>query len=187
VVVSQYYASQNDKPTTTGTLWYKPVENKMYRVQNDSSVVASDSCLVVRTVRDSSGKITTFDPVGVLRISENSGASSGLGGNDMPSKSYVDLTLGASGSSYTAPADGYVQIAATTSGTQYINIYTKVDDAAAESMNNMLLYQQITGASNYTLTPMIPVRAGQIFYVNYNASNVPLFRFIYTKASAPVN
>ena len=191
MVVSQYYASQNDKPTTTGTLWYKPVENKMYRVQNDSSVVASDSCLVVRTVRDSSGNITTFNPVGVLRLSENSGASSGLGGNDMPSRSYIDLTLGASGSSYTAPADGYVVFASNTTGTQFLCLGTMKDDTLGlqNDLANTLVEDRQTGNSTYVLTTSIQVNAGQKFYASYNVptNKVYYFRFIYTNSSAPVN
>ena len=191
MVVSQYYASQNDKPTTTGTLWYKPVENKMYRVQNDSSVLESNSCVAVKTFRDSNGKITTFNPVGVLRLSENSGASSGLGGNDMPSKSYIDLTLGASGSSYTAPADGYVVFASNTTGTQFLCLGTLKDENSGlqNDLVNTLVEDRQTGNSTYVLTASIQVNAGQKFYAAYNVptNKVYYFRFIYTNGSAPAN
>lgn len=191
MVVSKYYASQNDKPTTTGTLWYKPVENKMYRVQNDSSVLESNSCVAVKTFRDSNGKITTFNPVGVLRLSENSGASSGLGGNDMPSKSYIDLTLGASDSTYTAPADGYVVFASNTTGTQFLCLGTMKDDTLGfqNDLANTLVEDRQTGGSTYVLTVSIKVNAGQKFYASYNVptNKVYYFRFIYTNSSAPVN
>lgn len=187
MIVSKYYASQNDKPTTTGTLWYKPIENKVYRVQNDSSVLVSNSCLVIRTIRDSNGKITAFRSVGVISLESN-----GLfGGNDMPSKSYIDLTLGSSGSLYTAPADGYVVFASNTSGTQFVCLGTLKDETLGlqNDMANTLVEDRQTGNSSYVLTVSIKVNAGQKFYASYNVptSSVYYFRFIYTKASAPAS
>lgn len=186
MVVSKYYASQNDKPTTTGTLWYKPVENKMYRVQNGSSVVASDSCLVVRTVRDSNGKITTFNPVGVLRLSENSGASSGLGGNDMPSGQYVDLTLPTTTQTrhhFTAPEDGWFAIDFKRSGSIFFWFGNETKPGIG------MYYQQPDSNQVDNIEAYCPVSKGDILGVWFstNPSIVNNFRFYYTNGSAPVN
>ncbi len=187
MVVSQYYASQNDKPTTTGTLWYKP---KMYRVQNDSSVLASNSCLVIETFRDSNGKITTFYPHTVMRVldyNEKQMVSSW----GLPSKKYIDLTLSASNSVYTAPADGYVVFASNTTGTQFLCLGTLKDENSGlqNDLVNTLVEDRQTGNSTYVLTASIQVNAGQKFYAAYNVptNKVYYFRFIYTNGSAPAN
>lgn len=190
MVVSQYYASQNDKPSTTGTLWYRPKENKVYRVQNDSSVASNNSCVSIETYRDSSGRITKFAPVGVFNAIDHNDILANKG-SFAPSKSYIDLTLGASGSLYTAPADGYVVFASNTTATQFLCLGTMIDDTLGlqNDLVNTLVEDRQTGGSTYVLTVSIPVSAGQKFYAAYNVptNKVYYFRFIYTKASAPEN
>lgn len=99
----------------------------------------------------------------------------------MPSKRYENLTLGASGTQYTAPADGWVYIRkrANASG-QYI--------AMIKYLSNNSSYEAAVAWShgNHDIYVNIPVYAGETFGVNYTASgtaNGEFFRFIYANGA----
>lgn len=96
-------------------------------------------------------------------------------GASMPSSKYVDLTLLASGSTYTAPANGYFQVITTTNST--VTNYT-------------YLLNTTTGMSSYAMAnakiqAAIPLEAktGDIVRLSYIGSIVQSFRFIYAVGS----
>lgn len=97
-----------------------------------------------------------------------------ISGYSMPSDRYVDLELGASGTTYTAPANGYVWISKQGTATgQYVSIHndTKVYDIGANIGNN----------SNAGTT-ILPVSKNDKFTVNYTlAGTTYAFRFIYAE------
>lgn len=109
-----------------------------------------------------SGKITSFEPYTVDSV-VNSNASnfsqagrSLLSGLGMPSSRYIDLTLGASGSTYTAPANGWVCVAGSTSTGYY-------------QVNNALYRIRLRSGTADNLTSMVfPVRKGQKYVIEYN-------------------
>ena len=87
----------------TGIWWCSP----------DQSSWVKSSLNILGSCRVESGKITQFQ-VDTVDSVANSNASnfsqagrSYLSGLGMPSNRYIDLTLGASGATYTAPANGY--------------------------------------------------------------------------------
>ena len=100
--------------------------------------------------------------------------ASGLG---MPSSRYIDLTLGASGSTYTAPANGYISIICVqTASAGWIRIWTP---------NGMSFWLQ-QNASNYTMSSFIPVLKGvnvTIDYENVAIHSNGYFRFIYAEGA----
>lgn len=93
-----------------------------------------------------------------------------LCGLGKPSGRYVDLQLGASGSTYTAPANGWAAW-----GGQFSTA------AGNFSLGNGSFYSQGTAANGAQyLGVYIPVKKGEKFYVDYGAvSKTVLFRFIY--------
>lgn len=96
-------------------------------------------------------------------------SSSGFG---LPSDNYDDLSLGATGTSYTAPADGYCFInkAATGAG-QYITITSGAHGLIIRSH-----------ASGDVLRLMLPVRKGKKYKLDYTAGGTTnQFRFIYAE------
>lgn len=96
----------------------------------------------------------------------------------MPSDKYIDLTLGASNSTYTAPANGWVSFVGTTSsnGSVFLkNISTNI--ITSEAYAHGVFYP----------TLYIPVRKNDTFTVYWNKCSVTsdAFRFLYAEGSSP--
>lgn len=94
----------------------------------------------------------------------------------LPSNSYIDLTLGTSGTYYSAPADGWIIFGKqTTSANQAISI-----------LKNNILHVDYTPATGFNLFVHSPVVKGDRFQVQYNAGGLlQIFRFYYTLGSQP--
>lgn len=93
----------------------------------------------------------------------------------MPSDSYVDLTLGASGSTYTAPADGWFTLAIHASATQqYINL------GIVGLMSTTVYSSSASGA----LRVFLPCSKGQTVSYTYTAGGTTdRWRFIYAQGA----
>lgn len=94
-----------------------------------------------------------------------------------PSNRYIDLELGASGSTYTAPANGYVFIGKLSTATgQNVNIYS-INPVTQASMCWSTNKDQSLNAG-------ISVKKGQKFICSYSADGILLeFRFVYAEGS----
>ena len=113
-------------------------------------------------------KIISFTPKTTFRaVDYNSALSLG-----MPSSRYIDLTLGSSGTTYTAPVNGYVVFGKAASGAgQYINL-----------SSGYITNQVVSNASSNILSIYIPVAKGHQFKANYSVGGATnSFRFIYAK------
>jgi hypothetical protein len=99
-----------------------------------------------------------------------------ISGLSMPSDKYIDLTLGSSGDTYTAPANGWVLLRkGATSQAQYIFL---VNDITRFGVDNSFY-----GA--YTKSITIPVNRGEQFVASYNATGTTeYFRFYYAQGEA---
>lgn len=133
-------------------------------------------------------KITGFE---VFKASQNNGVttsltpkstfhaldyndSSTISGWAMPSSKYIDLTLGASGTQYTAPANGWVFFQDT--GNQSYS--------ALVLRTNYIRVSLTPGSGgNGIMSEIMPVKKGDIFYAEY--ANITgenrLFRFVYAE------
>lgn len=94
----------------------------------------------------------------------------------MPGDKYVDLTLQASGTTYTAPADGYFTINATSGGTDkfvYMNNTT----------NSLCTISHVPKPGN---TPMLflPAKKGDVVKIGYDITGKSQFRFVYAQGAA---
>ena len=99
--------------------------------------------------------------------------ASGLG---MPSSRYIDLELGASGSTYTAPANGYVYILGNNTNT---NCYLYLINVTKEIRSISWMY----ATSGNRNTCYLPVSKDDVFKVIYYEFNSDLFRFIYAEGA----
>lgn len=97
-----------------------------------------------------------------------------MSGMAMPSDKYIDLTLGASGTTYTAPANGWFTFSKLTNGTnQHIFIKGSLIGSELKAPN-----------SGTGLTVFLPVQKGDSVRVGYTAGGATqYFRFIYAVGS----
>lgn len=94
----------------------------------------------------------------------------------LPSSKYIDLTLGASGSTYTAPANGYAFLGKISgTNTAYVLLFNATTKMGAECRSN---------ETSNNLRVYLPVKKGDVFGANYSATgNTTFFRFIYANGS----
>ena len=98
-------------------------------------------------------------------------------GAGMPSSRYIDLTLGASGETYTVPANGWVYFAR-----KNINGYVALLTYINNDKNNIKIStgQATTGGVSQCY---IPVRKRDEFIATYHGGEAYYFRFIYAEGS----
>lgn len=93
----------------------------------------------------------------------------------MPSDTYIDLTLGASDSQYTAPANGWFCLNMSTNAVaQYINMQNVSTGFSVEGGNP---------ASGNWIRLTLPVLKNDVVLIGYSANEVKLFRFFYAQGS----
>ena len=97
----------------------------------------------------------------------------------MPSGSYTDLTPGASGTNYTAPADGWF-IAQIINPNQWSNFSLT---NTITSLGYILAFTTNHGAADY-YTLSIPVKKGDIIKASYTGT-LNRLRFVYAVGSQP--
>lgn len=96
----------------------------------------------------------------------------------MPSSSYDNLTLGASGATYTMPANGWLWLDKTNGTTDRYILFR------CSSLSIPGEYTCCVPGANTHLTLLMPVKKGDVITVNYNATGATnYFRFIYAEGS----
>ena len=100
----------------------------------------------------------------------------------MPSSTYDTLTLGASGATYTAPADGYfVFLKNSTAAGQIVDMSIMTGTTA-----NTYRLQTVSIASGSYCIQTVPAQKGAVLTVNYTLAGTGssnLFRFVYAEGS----
>lgn len=101
-----------------------------------------------------------------------------VSGWGMPSNEYIDLTLGPSDSTYTAPANGYMLLTKMTTGSQNIQFFVNgTDKSTCDYMTCMNVSTNGTLASTW-----IPVKKDDVITYHYTAGGaLTHFRFIYAQ------
>lgn len=99
----------------------------------------------------------------------------------MPSGKYIDLTLGASGTTYTAPANGwFVFMKQSHNPNEYVTLASYAIAVTLSSLKCYALSAAPVGSLNVGLT--IPVLKGDIVEVGYTLSGTSLYwRFVYAQ------
>lgn len=90
----------------------------------------------------------------------------------LPSDKYIDLTLGVSGSTYIAPANGWFS-------------------CSSEGVVNIMLSNQefsltITGAEGYAPFGYLPVKKGEKFVFSYTSNQNNKIRFYYVEGQQSI-
>lgn len=97
----------------------------------------------------------------------------------LPSDKYIDLTLGASGTAYTAPADGWFFLSKQTSGSnQYVGM--------TNNSSSMIGFECREIGKDATARGFTPCIKGDSVAVYFSAGGTTnYFRFIYAAGSQP--
>ena len=131
-------------------------------------------CYISKIATDSTGKITSFAPKTVFHALDYNDKST-ISGWSMPSSRYIDLTLGASGSKYTAPANGILTLRGRTT----------TDNKAYGIINNASLCTNLIRVDNVgnEFGVFMLAQKGQSLTVIYEGSLASgyIFRFIYAE------
>lgn len=138
----------------------------LYNKNTDSILKGFSICSISRK----SGKITEIIPKQPFRAVDYSDSST-VGGWGMPSGKCINLTLGASGAEYTAPANGWIIFQAKATSTD-----------AWMSIRNRHWYDNRYCSDNlqyFGLTA--PVLKGDPVFIDYRNLSVLAFRFIYAQ------
>ena len=101
-------------------------------------------------------------------------SGSGFG---LPSDRFIDLELGASGTSYTAPANGWYNVVETTSSANSGFI------SAIIYRNGVKLYEFRISSPNSSNSQggIYPVFKNDIMVLTYDRMTMPIFRFIFSE------
>lgn len=127
------------------------------------------------TFTASSGVITSFNPKQPFRAVDYNDKPT-VSGWGMPSSKYINLTFGASGSSYTAPANGYFCAVATAGADKN---YLDIRNLTTNSLGMLT----VGGSAAQGLRAFVPALKGQTVALNYSSSlgsNREMF-FVYSK------
>lgn len=102
----------------------------------------------------------------------------GLTSIGFPSNRSIDLSLGATGTAYTAPANGWYLLAriATTSGQRI----TMVQGNENNRTYNITCYS--SGSDQYIATCM-PIKKGAVAHIYYDGGTFNYFRFVYAEGN----
>ena len=143
---------------------YSEIENLFI---NGNNIKSSELILGISYL--SSGKITSFNTKNAFHALDYNDKST-ISGWSMPSSRYIDLTLGASGSTYTAPVNGWFTFSIG-SGLTYLDAYI-----------NGALGTTATNPNNVFIRRFVPAFRGDVLTIYYTGTpNTALFRFFYTE------
>lgn len=158
----QWYGRQN--------FYYNEETNTIHNSQNGVTLYAMDA----GTFDVTSGVISNFNPKQAFHAVDYSDTEY-MAHQAMPSDKFIDLTLGTSGTAYTAPADGYIKItkSATAAG-QFMDIYTTVTGVGTT----------VTATGAQALRCFCPVAKGDRVTISYTAAGTTgTFRFVFANGA----
>ena len=149
-------------------------ENQMYYHDTVSTIWSKRNYIIVGNMnKNYTENITSFTPKTVFHALDYNDKST-ISGWSMPSSRYIDLSLAASGSRYTAPANGYfylVKVAGNDNGDIRFSNRTKdiVQEASPKKSINWLYL-------------LMEAQKGDVFEIAYGATgDTKKFRFIYAE------
>ena len=123
-------------------------------------------------------RITSFNPKDIFQAIDKSDTEWASTASK-PSDRYIDLTLGASGTIYTAPANGTVYFAKQAGANTPVYLWIENTNSSLSNIS----WINSNGSSDFT-SVSLPVATGDVFKVYYTANgNTNYFRFIFDKGA----
>lgn len=151
---------------TVDWIGYNEKENTIYNKQTGAKI---SYCVCGTLNYEGTNKITSFTPKTPFHALDYNDKST-VSGWSMPSNKYITLTLGASGATYTAPANGY------------FTLFGHVNSAEIYNTSGSNLYWGVNGPTSTFKGVSCLAKKGdivKIYYTTYG-DNV-IFRFIYAE------
>lgn len=169
------YVESEREPSDSYSVWYKPSDNYI-RVRVNNGAWRIDRYIVYAGYFTADGTRVTKLNVKPVFSTLDYNNTRYIGHQAMPSNKFTAMTLGSSGSMYTAPVDGWFFIAKSSNAVnQYINIVN-------ETTGFSTAYNPPVSGTNCRL--FLPATKGDVVSISYNLSgSTNLFRFIYTNGS----
>ena len=152
--------------------YYSKKDNKIYQSDNGSVWVQSYGYIMGKLSTDTSFKITSFSPKNIFQAVDRNDTEWASTASK-PSDRYVDLTLQASGTQYTAPANGW-----------FYTKYTKNSETATQSMILGFSSEDIDGLGNFITMGMNSLVTNTYYRINQPIKAGKKMRFSYQKANA---
>lgn len=164
-----------DKPTTD-LIFFDEINNYNYAglgISND---------IWVGSARIENGKIVLFNPKHPISLIDKND-SSWVAQQAMPSKKYINLELGISGTVYTAVANGYIQLVKqATAANQYLVAYDTNLPSTTVDENTIAIKWSTSGVNDVLY---FPVRKGQQFIIGYTFGGQTIaFRLIFAQGDS---
>ena len=167
VWMNNYHISTTPPNDQAGSVWF---DGKKFYKKEENGEWKQRSLIPAFRYSVNQGKVTRFTPSDVNIINCYSRAElSSLG---MPSNKYIDLTVGASGTTYIAPMNGYL----------YCSGHADASPAYISIDIPNLQYCGINGDEGNDLTTnQIALKIGDKFTLRYGNTTINAFRFIYAE------
>ena len=162
-LILQYtYLGEYAVPPTAGGAWglYYNTQEQTFYFNNHGTWKKHQVSLCGKVTYNSSLTITSFNPKLPFRAVDYSDKAE-VSGWSMPSNKYINLTLSASGSKYTAPANGYFLVSGNGGSN---NAYVDMENTTA-GLLGVLPY---TTNSNIGLRSFVPASKGDVISISYS-------------------
>lgn len=165
-----------ERPTTVADnyshWWYSIDENQWYNTSGSTTANWQKAYPVFLGKRNGTATTTTyFEPNYAFQALDYSN-SEYIANCAMPSNKHIDLTLGASGTNYTAPADGVFVVILNASGSAWCNMSINNNTVAAFSTNSGPYYNGYFSVSK-----------GDILKLEYSNCAKNRFMFVYANGA----
>lgn len=164
---AKVYVNTNGSLSLIGTSEYNEEKNMNYVPSTGQYFEA----FPIATCDVSSGVISNFQPKLPFRAVDYNDKSE-IGGWGMPSSKYIDLTLGASGTTYTAPANGWF----TFYGINGVN------NGLVQMICNSAAFMSRSSYTGNSIAVSCPCPKGTSVEINYDGiQSTAWFRFVYAE------
>lgn len=167
------YAEQPTRPSFTNGEWLNTAENIMYHIDNGVITKRQGVVSLIVIAESEAGRVKSIHPKQPFRAIDYSDKST-ISGWGMPTNKYINLTLGASGTAYTAPANGWFNGRFSYAANGYYQVQT----------GPLTLVEQMEQGTNQ-MTFLVPIKKGEQFtfsYSNLQTADYTFFRFIYAES-----
>lgn len=162
------YVESETEPSDSYSVWYRPSDNYVRVRVNNGAWDINRYIVCAGNFTADGTRVTKLNVKPVFSTLDYNNIKY-IAHQGFPSDKYINLTLGASGSNYTAPADGYFCFySANVCNSRINNIYR-------------LIGSTVIGASGYVNFNTLPVSRGDVCAVAYSQSGE--LRFFYSNGS----